>query len=146
MLTSFRSAVAASYATLTGCFKGIFQIGKVSNFAYRAFLPRMYSWYSCDRLVASLPLPPPGPVTTIKGFVTSMYGFAPYPSSLTIVSTSVGYPFVNRCLYVRIPLCSSLLMNLLTAGDSSSYRVTTTLLISRSYFRNTSISRKTSRS
>ena len=29
---------------LTGCFNGIFQIGKVSNLAYPALTPRLFSW------------------------------------------------------------------------------------------------------
>ena len=43
ILTSFRSAVAASYARLTGWESGRFQIGKVSNLAYPAWIPRLLS-------------------------------------------------------------------------------------------------------
>ena len=46
----------------------------------------------------NLPLFGPGAVTTTIGLVVSIYGFAPYPSSLTIVSTSDGYPLVGACL------------------------------------------------
>ena len=38
-----RQAVAASYARFTGCFSGIFQIGKVSNLAYPALTPVSYT-------------------------------------------------------------------------------------------------------
>ena len=106
----------------------MFQIGNVSNLAYLTFLPNLCSWYNWERQVANLPLPPPGAVITTKGLVTSIYGFAPYPSSLTIVSTSVGYPFVKKCLYTLIPLRSNLLINISTAGDSS-YLVTTHCLL-----------------
>ena len=39
-----KSAVADSYATFTGWLIGKFQTGKVSNFAYPAFMPRLWSW------------------------------------------------------------------------------------------------------
>ena len=39
ILTSFKSAVAASYAILTGCLSGKFHTGNVSNLAYPALTP-----------------------------------------------------------------------------------------------------------
>jgi hypothetical protein len=36
-----------------------------------------WSWQTCERQVASLPEPGPGPVTTTRGFVVSILGFAP---------------------------------------------------------------------
>ena len=81
-----------------GCFNGTFHTGNVSNLEYPAVFPLLNSWYSWLKHVASFPLPGPGAVTTTIGFVVSIYGFLPYPSSLTIVSTSVGYPLVALCL------------------------------------------------
>ena len=43
-------------------------------------------------VVAILPLPGPGAVTTISGRVVSMYSFLPRPSSDTMCATSEGYP------------------------------------------------------
>ena len=60
-----------------------------------------------------------------------MYGFAPYPSSLTIVSTSDGYPLVGACLYTFIPRRSNLFINTVVAGCPS-YLVITTLFTSNS--------------
>ena len=83
----------------TGWLSGKLQTGKVSYFAYPAFTPFLYSWYNWDKHVASFPLQGPGAATTTKGLVVFIYEFAPYPSSLTIVFTSVGYPFVNVWIY-----------------------------------------------
>ena len=87
----------------------------------------MFSWYSCDKQVASFPLPGPGAFTKISFFVVSMYGLAPYPSSLTIVSISVGYPLVNVWIYVFIPFLFNFLINL-SAPIWFLYRVITTEL------------------
>ena len=70
-MLSFRSAVAASYAMFTGWLIGRFQTGKVSNLAYPDDMPRLFSWYSCDRHTAIFPLPGPGAVTTTRGLVVS---------------------------------------------------------------------------
>ena len=68
----------------------MFQIGKVSHFAYPDSIPRLWSWYSCDRQVAILPEPGPGAVTTTRLRLVSTYSLAPYPSSETMRSTSEG--------------------------------------------------------
>ena len=106
-MTSFKSTVAASYAIFKGCFNGTFQTGNVSNLEYPTSFPLLFSWYNWLKQVPSFPLFGPGAVTTTIGFVVSIYGLAPYPSSLTIVSTSLGYPFVGACLYTFIPLRSN---------------------------------------
>ena len=72
MFTSLRSAVAASYARLTGCLSGIFHIGNVSNLAYPASIPFLCSCYNCERHVAIFPLPGPGAVITTKGLSVSI--------------------------------------------------------------------------
>ena len=52
-------------------------MGNVSNLAYPALVPRLYSWYSWERHTAILPLPGPGAVTTTSGLVVSTYSFLP---------------------------------------------------------------------
>ena len=50
-------------------------IGKVSNFAYPAFTPRWFSWYSWLKHTAIFPLPGPGAVTITSGLLVLTYSF-----------------------------------------------------------------------
>ena len=83
--------------------------------------------------MASFPLPGPGAFTSINGFVVSIYGIFPYPSSLTIVSTSVGYPFLIVWIYVLIPIRFNFFINLST-DIWLLYKVTTTLFTENPIF------------